>query len=613
MGWLLMVSPIFNLLDCEILPKRKEIFDKYCKIIRWGRANPTRFIEDFFKLQLTDMQKYVLMSSWIPANVVWLMGRNSGKAVSLDTPVYYRTTDRGEKIEKKTIGDLKVGDVIYDESGNLTEVMHLNSIVIDDEYIVEFEDGEKISCNAEHLWKVKDLSFDKNNKYEDKWVLRNTEFIFDNFDTRKRKNKGWNDNRFFVPMNAPINYPKMWYLPIPAYLLGLWLGDGYSSAPAICGAREDLKEIQTYLEPICKTLQYKECNKGDKNCDVLYIDRDKEMKEAGFDTKAAFIKRLRYLNLYNNKHIPDRYLYAPIEDRLALLQGLMDTDGTIDKRNGNCSFAQSNYDFCLQFQKLLASLGIKSSISEKKMRYVKQDGTLAKAWEVFFSTSKEMPCFKLQRKYQYLPDSLANKYYQKAIVNVTKTGRKIPMRCITVSNHSGLFLCGNNYTVTHNSYLVTPFMMARALLLPNTNTYIMAPSGGQAQGTFTKLEDLAKGNIASVIGVSSVFLDECVRMNSTADPFTHAKQSYSVELYNGSTINTLNSVIKNIVGIRSNFSEKTLTFIEICQKNNFFNCWKILKLNKLQHSFERSKCECDESRKNCLDGSRLNPKNCINR
>ena len=180
-----MVSPIFNLLDCEVLPKRKEIFDKYCKIIRWGRANPTRFIEDFFKLQLTDMQKYVLMSSWIPANIVWLMRRNSGKAENLDTPVYYRITDRGEKIEKKTIGDLKVGDVIYDESGNLTTVMHLNSIVIDDEYIVEFEDGEKVSCNAEHLWKVRDLSFDKNNKYEDKWVLRNTEFIYDNFASRR--------------------------------------------------------------------------------------------------------------------------------------------------------------------------------------------------------------------------------------------------------------------------------------------------------------------------------------------------------------------------------------------------------------------------------------------
>ena len=98
-------------------------------------------------------------------------------------------------------------------------------------------------------------------------------------------------------------------------------------------------------------------------------------------------------------------------------------------------------------------------------------------------------------------------------------------------------------------------MMARALLLPNTNTYIMAPSGNQAQTTFTKLEDLAKGNIASVLGVSSVFLDECVRMNAKADAFVHDKNSYHVELYNGSTINTLNSVAKNIVGIRSNFSE----------------------------------------------------------
>ena len=68
------------------------------------------------------------------------------------------------------------------------------------------------------------------------------------------------------------------------------------------------------------------------------------------------------------------------------------------------------------------------------------------------------------------------------------------------------------------------------------------------------MEDIAKGNIASLMGTSSVFLDECVRMNSSADPFTHAKTSYSVSLYNGSTINTLNSVAKNIVGIRSNFS-----------------------------------------------------------
>ena len=98
--------------------------------------------------------------------------------------------------------------------------------------------------------------------------------------------------------------------------------------------------------------------------------------------------------------------------------------------------------------------------------------------------------------------------------------------------------------------MLAPLMMARSLLLPNTNTYIMAPSGSQSQETFTKLENLAKNNIASALGVSSFFLDETVKFNSKADSFTHDKNSYSVSLYNGSTINTLNSVAKHIVGIR---------------------------------------------------------------
>ena len=99
------INVIFNDFSYEILPKRKEVFDKYNKILQWGRKHPTRFIEEFFKIQLTDMQKYVLLSSWIPKNCVWVMSRSSGKALSLDTPVYYRVTDSGNKFEKKTIGE----------------------------------------------------------------------------------------------------------------------------------------------------------------------------------------------------------------------------------------------------------------------------------------------------------------------------------------------------------------------------------------------------------------------------------------------------------------------------------------------------------------------------
>lgn len=119
----------------------------------------------------------------------------------------------------------------------------------------------------------------------------------------------------------------------------------------------------------------------------------------------------------------------------------------------------------------------------------------------------------------------------------------VPSTCV--------WLCSRS---TRKSFMSSIFLMARALLFPSSHAYIMRPSGPQAQETFTKMEDIAKRNIASLMGTSSVFLDECTRMNAKADPFTHDKQSYSVSLFNGSTINTLNSVAKNIVGIRSNFS-----------------------------------------------------------
>ena len=114
-----------------------------------------------------------------------------------------------------------------------------------------------------------------------------------------------------------------------------------------------------------------------------------------------------------------------------------------------------------------------------------------------------------------------------------------------------VWLCSR---ATGKSFMASVFLMLRSLLFANNNCYIMAPSGNQSQETFTKMEDIAKKNIASLTGTTDVFFNECMRMNSIADPFTHSKQGFTVSLYNGSTVNSLNSVAKNIVGIRSNVS-----------------------------------------------------------
>jgi hypothetical protein len=324
-----MINVIYNLSNQEILDKQREVFDDYCKIIQWGRMHPDLFMEQFLGVELLDHQRYVIMSTWAASTSAWIMSRSSGKAQVLETPVYIKDSTGKNKYQKKTIGDLKVGDFIYDNEGKLTQVIHLNPIIFDNVYEIEFEDGEKIQCNKEHLWQVYD-------EYIGKILLVNTLYI-----------------------------------------------------------KENIKE--NFSVPVCTSF-----------------------------------------------------------------------------------------------------------------------------------------------------DSFSQKY--KKIISVESTNKQKAMRCITVDNKTGLYLCGNHATVTHNSFLSAPYVMTRSILIPNHKSYIMAPAGSQAQETFLKMEDLAKGNIASALGVTTVFLSELVHGGANATGFVHDKNSYHCALYNGSEVNTLNSVAKNIVG-----------------------------------------------------------------
>ena len=134
------------------------------------------------------------------------------------------------------------------------------------------------------------------------------------------------------------------------------------------------------------------------------------LDKAGFDKNIAqsksFLSKIKKLDLYKNKHIPERYMYATVEDRLLLLQGLMDTDGTVDKY-GHCEISQTRYDLIKQISQLLSSLGIKNNILYKEIpTYIKSNGECAYTYRINFRTDKTMPCFKLKRKYDRLPDSI---------------------------------------------------------------------------------------------------------------------------------------------------------------------------------------------------------------
>lgn len=117
-----------------------------------------------------------------------------------------------------------------------------------------------------------------------------------------------------------------------------------------------------------------------------------------------------------------------------------------------------------------------------------------------------------------------------------------------------MWTCSRNFG---KSFLGAIIIMLKALLYPNQRIYIVSSSGGQAQETFTKMEDIAKCNIDSIDFTDNstgrnidIFTNELVK-NANSDGFIHDKTSFKAVLFNGSRIYTLNSVPQNVRGKRA--------------------------------------------------------------
>lgn len=102
--------------------------------------------------------------------------------------------------------------------------------------------------------------------------------------------------------------------------------------------------------------------------------------------------------------------------------------------------------------------------------------------------------------------------------------------------------------------LGSPFIMAKSLLIPNFQAYILAGVGSQSQEMFMKIEKIAKREIASFTGLTDVFYGETVKGASNTDGFTHNPASFKYQLYNGSIVNSLNGSFDNNRSKRSNLN-----------------------------------------------------------
>jgi phage terminase large subunit-like protein len=392
-----------------------------------------------------EVRRFRKASIWIP--------KKNGKALALDTPI---PTPNGWT----TIGALKVGDVLFGGDGFPCDVVELHPIHEDVAWKLSFSNGESVVCNGDHLWETSSLLEDVSRSTGGiRTRKRVTKFrtTFDIVRTLTRKDGARNHS---ISMHAGIQTD--WReLPIDPYVLGVWLGDGDSDCARISCSSSDAKHLEVRF-----------ASNG------YATTRNKTRPGSERIRAEGLHKQLRLSGLLRNKHIPAEYLRAGWGQRVNLLQGLMDTDGTISK-SGKCivftTILPPLRDGVLE---LLASLGIKGSATQGVARLNGID--CGPVWDVQFHVSKRIPVFTIPRKLDRMTDTEKR---SRTIQIVSADETRAEMRCITVSSEDGMFLCGRTMIPTHNS--PTAAMVGLYLLIgdgePGQKVFSAAKDGKQAQ------------------------------------------------------------------------------------------------------------------------------------
>lgn len=373
------------------------------------------------------------------------MPRQTGKMLSLDTPI---PTPSGWT----SMGDLKLGDTIFGKNGKTTQVIGKSEVQKIDTYEIEFDNGQVIKACSEHLWKISHSDW-----YHKEKVLP-TKDIIKKFEQLKKTSKS---SSIYINIANAIELPTK-NLPIDPYTLGVWLGDGNRSNGAITGIYEDIEAISSNIPLEITT---KSQDKGNV-CRYYYKNLRKDTHNLGLNKK---------------KYIPEEYLRASIEQRLNLLKGLMDTDGS-STSNGSCEFYQKEGTLLIQVRELLSSLGIKSRI-----RYKEVSGYSGLYGTISFCTSK-YEVFNLPRKLERQKNNLNHPKNKRIYIKDIRKIETEPMQCISVDNEDNLFLCGTTFIPTHNSTTCISYLLHYILFNDNVNIAILANKAQTAKDLLGRLQ-----------------------------------------------------------------------------------------------------------------------------
>lgn len=404
-----------------------------------------------------------------------------GKALALDTPL---PTPDGWT----TMGEVRAGDAVFDDQGQPCRVVAVSPVMVERPcYEVTFSDGSRIVADAGHQWATWSLTERGRHHRQSEAArkrrcakrslrghgkrpdlarrnaetatlkapsgpsVRTTEEIAATLKVRGRINHS-------VAVAEALACPEA-LLPIDPYLFGIWLGDGTTRAASVTTADDEVLE------------SFRVAGYG--------VSERRAYSPLNYGITGGLKVQLRQLGVLGNKHVPSAYLRGSLDQRLALLQGLMDSDGYCDQR-GQCEFTTTRPVLADGLLELLASLGIKASV---RQGWATLNGRrIGRKYRLKFLTDK--PAFRLPRKLiRQKRGGFRGTHERRYIVAVDRCS-SVPVRCIQVDSPSRLYLAGAAMVPTHNSDLLIGLAIeehARSLILRRFNDDARALSDRAAE------------------------------------------------------------------------------------------------------------------------------------
>lgn len=360
----------------------------------------------------------------------------TGKLLDLDTTI--PTPDGWARF-----GDLRVGDVIFGLDGKQTKIVVVNEIKQETEaYAITFDDGQVLIADATHDWCVNDMWSKEVLRLE----KRTTKWLFDRY---KVPTKTGHRYRFAIPVAKPLEAPEG-KLPIEPYLFGVWLGDGGRHSGSLTLGNQDCDEIVSHIS---NARVAGAGNSADTAKRVVVEQLKAELNRMGQGPGV-------------DKFIPHLYLRASIEQRVSLLQGLMDTDGSVDKR-GRFEFSSSYECLANTAYELMVSLGLKVHRDNKIPKHQNGDGK--RSFRLSFVTENASLIFRLSRqieKHKNRNRTSRPTHSSRRFIRSMERVVSRPMRCIGVDASDHLYLAGRGMIATHNTDMVLNWVAHSAICDP---------------------------------------------------------------------------------------------------------------------------------------------------